>query len=66
MKLKELKKGEYFCIRPHHEEEVSAKQVYIKGDYDRTTKKYNCGRCDDISYSRQFQGCLDIYLDFTY
>lgn len=39
MKLKDLKKGEYFCIRPHHEEEVNAKQVYIKGEYDRTTKK---------------------------
>lgn len=66
MKLNELKKGDYFCIRPHHDEEVKPKQVYIKGDYNRTTKKYICGRCDDISYSREFHGCLDVYLDFTY
>ena len=66
MKLKELKFGEYFCIRPHHEELVTGKQVYIKGEYNRSTKKYICGRCDDISYSREFRGSLDVYQDFTY
>lgn len=66
MKLKELKKGEYFCIRPHHEEEVKAKQVYIRGEYDRTKKRYEVGRCNDISYTRYLPGCTEVYKDFIF
>lgn len=66
MQLKELKKGDYFCVIPHNEKEVKAKQVYIKGEYNRSTKKYICGRCDDISYSREFRPTMPVYLDFTY
>lgn len=66
MKLKDLKRGEYFCFISHHEEEVKPKQVYIKGEYNRSTKKYICGRCDDISYSREFRRCMEIFQDFTY
>ena len=38
MMLKNLKKGEYFTIKPI--EAPTEKQVYIKGDYDRASKNY--------------------------
>ena len=40
MILKELKKGEYFTRKniPY----PTDNQVYIRGDYDRTSKKYSC------------------------
>ena len=66
MKLKDLKKGEYFCLRPHGEQEVSAKQVYIKGEYNRQLKRYEISRADDINYIRYLKGCTDIYLDFIF
>lgn len=66
MKLKELKKGDLFTLKPHGEKHVTDSQVYIKGEYDRTEKKYDCGRADDISYSRYFDGNKTVYTDFVY
>ena len=45
-----LKKGDWFTLKPIAEPKDS--QVYEKGDYDRSEKKYSCGRRDDISYER--------------
>lgn len=64
MKLKELKKGEYFTIKPL--ENPKGSQVYIRGEYDRSEKKYDCGRFDDISYSRYFKGDREVYTEFTF
>lgn len=64
MKLKDLKKGEYFTLKPI--EEPKENQVYIRGEYDRTERKYDCGRCDDISYSRYFSGKTEVYTQFTF
>lgn len=64
MKIKDLKKGEYFTIKPI--EEPKETQVYIKGEYDRNSKKYCCGKFSDISYSRDFDGNKEVYTDFTF
>lgn len=64
MKLKELKEGEYFTLKPIAE--PSEKQVYIRGEYDRSEKKYCCGRFDDISYSKYINGDKEVYTDFTF
>lgn len=66
MKLKELKKGDLFALKPHGERHITDSQVYIKGEFDRSVKKYDCGRCDDISYSRYFDGNKTVYTDFVY
>ena len=66
MKLKELKKGDFFSLKPHGERHIKDSQVYIKGEYDRTEKKYDCGRADDISYSRYFDGNKTVYTDFIF
>lgn len=64
MTIKELKKGEFFTIKPI--ENPTEKQVYIRGDYDRSTKKYSCGRFDDICYEREFKGDKVVYTGFTF
>lgn len=64
MKLKDLKKGEYFTLKPI--ENPTEKQVFIRGEYDRTEKKYECGRFDDISYTRYLSGKTEVYTDFTF
>lgn len=66
MKLKELKKGDFFTLKPHGEKCVSSSQVFIRGEYDRTEKKYDCGRYDDIGYSRYFSGNKEVYTDFIF
>ncbi len=64
MKLKDLKKGEYFTLKPI--EEPKENQVYIRGEYDRTEKKYECGKFSDISYTRYIDGDREVYTDFTF
>lgn len=64
MTLKNLKIGEYFTLKPI--ENPTEKQVFIRGEYDRTEKKYECGRFDDISYTRYLSGKTEVYTDFTF
>ena len=64
MKLKELKQGDWFTLKPIEAPKES--QVYIRGEYDRTEKKYDCGKFSDISYSRLLKGDTEVYTDFTF
>ena len=66
MKLKELKRGEYFTRKSMHEQEAKSSQVYIKEDYDRSTKKYWCQKWDDISRGMELKGDTEVYTDFTF
>lgn len=64
MTIKELKKGEYFTIKPIENPKES--QVYIRDEYDRADKKYCCIKFSDISVSRMFDGNKEVYTDFTF
>lgn len=45
-KIKDLKKGEYFTLRPM--EEAKESQVWIKGNYTRRKKGYSCTKWNDF------------------
>lgn len=62
--IKDLKKGEFFTLKPIEEPKES--QVFIRGDYDRSEKKYECGKFSDISAYRMFKGDKVVYTDFTF
>lgn len=64
MKLKELKKGDYFTLKPIAEPKES--QVYIREEYDRSERKYLCGKFEDISYGRYLKGDREVYTDFIF
>ena len=64
MKIKELKQGEWFTLKPIEDPKES--QVYIRGAYDRSEKKYECGKFSDISYSRILKGDTEVYTVFTF
>lgn len=64
MTIRELKKGEYFTRKPIDNPKDS--QVYIKGDFDRSTRSYICIRFDDISRSISLPGDKQIYTDFVF
>ena len=64
MTVKQLKNGEFFTLKPIAEPKES--QVYIRGEYDRSAKKYECGKFSDISYSRLIKGNTEVYTDFVF
>jgi len=64
MTIRELKKGEFFTLKPI--ENPTEKQVYIRGEYDRSEKRYECGKFDDICETRYFKPDRVVYTDFTF
>lgn len=67
MKLKELKNKQpdnWFTLKQiAHPTDM---QVWIKGEYDRTEKKYCCTCFGDISKSRLIDGNREVYTDFIF
>ncbi len=64
MELKKLKKGDYFTIKPIDEPKES--QVYIKGEYDKSSKTYSCMKFSDMNEERFYKGNKVIFTDFTF
>ena len=63
-KLKDLKQGEYFTRKPN--EYPTDKQVLVRGEYDRTSKRYSCLHFDDINNEILLKGETLVYTDFTF
>lgn len=62
--IKEIKKGDFFTLK-----EISLpkeSQVYIKGDYDKSTKTYSCYKFSDVNSERFFKGSKEVYTGFTF
>mgnify|MGYP003445255889 FL=1 len=66
MELKELKKGEYFTRKSLNNKEAKPSQVYIKDDYDHSSKKYWCYKWGDISKGMELRGDTEVYQDFIF
>lgn len=64
MKLKDLKKGDWFTLKNFSEPKDN--QVWIKNEYNRSSKKYLCIRCSDISDSKEVSGDKEVYTNFTF
>lgn len=58
-KIKDIKKGEFFMVK-------NAKVVYIRGDYERSLKKYSAIRADDANSERFFKADKEVLIGFTY
>ena len=63
-KLKDLKNGEWFTLKPI--EEPAPAQVWIRGDYDRSEKKYDAQNWNDMNRYRSLKGTTTVYTGFTF
>lgn len=59
--LKQLKKGEFFRLKS-----FSAGRVLIKGDYDRSLRKYECQYYDDINSWKYLSPATIVYTEFVF
>lgn len=59
-KIKDLKKGEFF------KRKADSKEVYIKGDYDRSSKSYCCTSFYDINKWVFIKADKLVYVGFTF
>lgn len=64
MKLKDLKIGGWFTI--HDIPEPLEHQVWVRGSYDRKTKKFICYKWSDINDFRLWDGNMNVFTDFIF
>ena len=64
MKLKELKKGDFFTRKEI--EYPKDNQVWIRGHYDRTSKTYSCINFNDINREIFLKGTTPVYTNFIF
>lgn len=64
IQLKALKKGDFFTKKPIPY--PTEKQVFIRGDYDRETKKYSCTKFSDFCAEQFLKGDTIVYTDFIF
>lgn len=68
MTLSELKRGEYFTLKPIAE--PNADQVFIKGWFDRKADKYDCERYNRHPRKggthRLLNGSITVYTEFAF
>lgn len=62
--LKELKKGDWFTLKEIEFPKES--QVYIRGEYDRSSKTYSCVKWNDMNEERFFKGTKKVFTEFTF
>lgn len=70
VKLKEVKKGEFFILNENpklnEEGEVLSKYVYIKDEYNRSTKKYEVHKFNDVCDYKEMKGDRKVWIDFLF
>jgi uncharacterized alpha/beta hydrolase family protein len=64
MTIKDIKKGDYFTLKEIAEPKES--QVYIKGDYDKSSKTYSCIKFSDVKSERFIKGDKVVFTGFTF
>lgn len=64
MILKDIKKGDYFTVRPIDTPRES--QVWVKGGYVHSIKAYSCHRFDDVNIETFLSPTKTVFVDFTF
>lgn len=59
--LKELKKGDFFKLK-----DLDTAIVYVRGEYDRSTKTYSCFKFEDVNDERFLKGSKKVFVGFTF
>lgn len=62
--ISQIKVGTFFTLKPI--EEPKEIQVYVRDEYNRSTKKYEACKFEDISDFREFKGDKKVYIDFYF
>lgn len=63
--IKELKKGDFFTLRDYGEY-PDENRVYVRGEYERSEKKYSCTKYSDWCAETFKKGTTKVYTGFTF
>lgn len=68
--LSKVRKGEFFTltdkVKFNEDGDVLSKYVYVKDDYERTTRAYWAYKFDDVNYCKLMKGTRIVFVDFCF
>ena len=65
--VKELKSGDFFTLKEYAENRVVPENsVWVRGEFERSTKKYSCCKFSDMNHENFFKGDRIVYTDFDF
>mgnify|MGYP004515512905 FL=1 len=59
--LRNVKHGEFFRL-----ENSETAPVWVRGDYNRSSKKFECYKYYDVNYWNEFRGSRIVFVDFEF
>lgn len=59
--IKQIKKGELFKLK-----DTESAPIWVRGDYDRSSKKYSIYRYDDVCHERFAKGDKEVFVEFYF
>lgn len=64
MTVKELSKGDFFTKR--NIKYPNENQVWVRGDYDRSERRYECHRFGDVNDTQYLPGNRVVFCEFEF
>lgn len=65
--LRELPLGEYFMLNdPNNCEQADERKVYVRGEYDRTSRKYSVYKYVNVNAERFIDGNRLVWVGFYF
>jgi hypothetical protein len=65
IKLKDIKKGTFFTLKNYGEYPPESR-VYVRGDYERSEKKYSCYKFTNVNAESFFKSNRLVFVGFTF
>lgn len=67
MRIKDIPRGEYFVTtRISPDETPDVRRVWVRGEYNRSSQKYECYKWEDVNHTHEFDGSKTVYTDFIF
>ena len=65
VEIREIAAGEFFTLRDYGEFPDESR-VYIRGDYDRSEKKYEASKFTDMNHCTYLKPTRKVWVGFTF
>lgn len=59
--LRNVKRGDFFRLT-----NSETAPVWVRGEYNRSSRKYECCKFDDANHWNEFSGSRVVYFDFEF
>lgn len=59
--LKNVKRGDFFRLT-----NSTTAPVWVRGEYNRSSRKYECYKYEDSNYWSEFRGSRVVWIDFEF